>query len=50
MGFIAGKFDSTFIPVSQTVQLLKDIQNQMPQAAWCAFPRPYRRGKIAGAF
>ena len=32
LAFISGKFDSTFIPVSLTVPLLKDIQSQMPQA------------------
>ena len=32
LGFIAGKFDSTFIPVSLTVPLLKDIESQMPGA------------------
>jgi len=32
LGFISGKFDSTFIPVSLTVPLLKDVQSQMPQA------------------
>jgi peptide/nickel transport system substrate-binding protein len=32
LGFTAGKFDSTFIPVSLSVPLLKDVQAQMPQA------------------
>ena len=32
LGFTAGKFDSTFMPVSLTVPLLKDVQSQMPQA------------------
>ncbi len=32
LGFIAGKFDATFIPVSLTVPLLRDVQSQMPQA------------------
>src|SRR6516162_3948950 len=32
IGLHLGKFDSTFIPVSLTVPLLKDVQSQMPQA------------------
>ena len=32
LGFTAGKFDSTFIPVSLPVPLLRDVQSQMSQA------------------
>ena len=32
MGFTAGKFDTTFIPVSLTVPLLNQVQSQMPDA------------------
>ena len=32
LGFTAGKFDTTFIPVSLTVPLLNQVQSQMPDA------------------
>src|SRR6266849_9707195 len=32
LGFVAGKFDTTFIPVSLTVPLMRDVQSQAPQA------------------
>jgi len=32
LGFTAGKFDTTFIPVSLAVPLLTQVQSQMPDA------------------